>query len=75
MINIVVPEEDMVEDNVMAMFDECYDDDDNTYISIPDIMQALAESGLKQRQVDEVRHYLAFKKRIFVKNWGGCHER
>lgn len=74
MIDILVPEEDMVEDNVMAMFDDDLDDE-STYISISDIMAALAESGLKQRQVDEVRHYLAFKKQIFVKNWGGCHER
>ena len=73
MIDIVVPEEDMVEDNVMAMFDDI--DDESTYISVPDIMQALAESGLKQSQVDEVRHYLAFKEKIFVKKWGGYRER
>lgn len=75
MIDILVPEEDLIEDNVDSMFDDCYDDDDSTYISVPDIMKALAESGLKQRQVDEIRHHLAFKEKIFVKKWGGCHER
>lgn len=74
MIDILVPEEDMVEDNVMAMFDDDVDDE-STYISVPDIMAALAESNLKQRQIDEIMHHLNFKDRIFVKKWGGCHER